>query len=80
LYAQLVQSGLHAGQLRICLDEVEAVRSILEWAQNGDVLALPVHGLQEREAVQALLDAMQMQDWQPGQTLPILANSANAIE
>ncbi len=80
LQQQLLKSGMHDEQLRICLDEVAAVRSILEWAQAGDVLALPVHGLLEREAVQALLDAMQAQDWRPGQTLPAIVTSLEAIE
>ncbi len=80
LYQQLLKSGMQEQQLRICLDEVAAVRSILEWAQSDDVLALPVHGLHEREAVQALLDAMHAQDWLPGQALPCNTSSVAAIE
>ncbi len=80
LQTQLVQSGLQASQLRICLDELAAVRLILQWAQDGDVLALPVHGLQEREAVQALLDAMQAQQWQPGQPLPFVAEPSEPMQ
>ncbi len=52
------------------LDEREAVRYILQWAQPGDVLALPVHGLPEREAVHALLDAMSAAEWQAGLPVP----------
>jgi hypothetical protein len=36
------------------------------------VLALPVHGLKERTAVQNLLDAMQAQGWRSGYPLPEL--------
>lgn len=76
LHERLLHAGLPADHLRICLDEVAAVRSILQWAQDGDALALPVHGLNERVAVQALLDAMQEQGWRPGQTLPQLPSTS----
>lgn len=69
---ELQQCGMRDADIRICLDELQAVRSILEWAQAGDVLALPVHGLKERTAVQSLLDAMQAQGWRSGQALPAL--------
>jgi hypothetical protein len=46
------------------------VCDILLWARPGDVMALPVHGLAEREAVQGLLDAMQAAGWQAGRALP----------
>ncbi|MFY8205871.1 MAG: hypothetical protein ACOVKN_02400 [Arenimonas sp.] len=61
----MADDGLH-----IQLDEVQAVRDILLWARAGDVLALPVHGLVEREAVQGLLDAMQAGSWRAGRKLP----------
>ncbi len=80
LQQQLLKSGMQDSQICVCLDEVMAVRVILEWAQDGDVLALPVHGLQERDAVQALLDAMHEQDWRPGQALPDSAISVDTIE
>ena len=69
---ELLRCGMPDAAIRVCLDEVQAVRSILEWAQAGDVLALPVHGLKERAAVQNLLDAMQAQGWRSGQALPEL--------
>ena len=40
-----------------------------------DVLAVPVHGLNERNAVQGLLDVMQVQGWRSGQALPELPPS-----
>jgi cyanophycin synthetase len=66
----LLKNGLVETQIEICLDEVLAVRKLLQWAQAGDVLALPVHGLIEREVVQSLLEAMQGMYWQAGQALP----------
>ncbi|HWR96719.1 MAG TPA: cyanophycin synthetase, partial [Arenimonas sp.] len=69
---ELMRCGMPDAAIRVCLDEVQAVRSILAWAQAGDVLALPVHGLKERTAVQNLLDAMQAQGWRSGQALPDL--------
>jgi len=72
---QLLACGMRAADVQICLDEVQAVRVILTWAQAGDVLALPVHGLHERNAVQNLLDLMQEEGWQSGQALPELPPS-----
>ena len=70
LQSALLQNGIAADDVHVQLDEVQAVRDILLWARAGDVLALPVHGLAEREAVQGLLDAMQAADWQAGRALP----------
>ena len=75
---QLLACGLRAADVQICLDEVQAVRLILAWAHAGDVLALPVHGLNERNAVQNLLDIMQVQGWRSGQDLPELPPSAES--
>lgn len=70
LKASLLKHNIPLAQIDICLDEILAVRKLLVWAQAGDVLALPVHGLKEREVVQSLLDTMQSMNWQAGQTLP----------
>jgi UDP-N-acetylmuramyl tripeptide synthase len=69
---ELSRCGIPDAAVQVCLDEVQAVRSILLWARAGDVLALPVHGLEERAAVQRLLDAMQEIGWRAGQALPEL--------
>jgi len=37
--------------------ELEAARCAIAWARPGDVLVLPVHGLDAREAVVAMLAA-----------------------
>ncbi|WP_395769191.1 Mur ligase family protein [Arenimonas sp.] len=70
LQSALLQNGIAAGDVHVQLDEVQAVCDILLWARPGDVMALPVHGLAEREAVQGLLDAMQVAGWQAGRALP----------
>jgi cyanophycin synthetase len=70
LHSVLLQNGLDASRVHTQLDELQAVRDVLDWAQPGDVLALPVHGLPEREAVQALLQTMQDDGWRAGQALP----------
>jgi hypothetical protein len=41
--------------LPVRMSELEAVRCALEWAQPGDVLALPVHSAAARAAVLAML-------------------------
>ncbi|HEY0768619.1 MAG TPA: Mur ligase family protein [Steroidobacteraceae bacterium] len=55
--AALVRAGLPEAALPVRMSEIEAVRCALEWAQPGDVLALPVHSLAARAAVLALLES-----------------------
>nr|WP_281377990.1 DUF559 domain-containing protein [Chiayiivirga flava] len=52
----LLACGMPAGAIAYCGDEVEAVRELLAWAQPGDTLVLPVHGVAARRAVIELLD------------------------
>ena len=66
LRAGLVRNGLADAAIVQCLDETEAVRSILAAAGPGDSLALPVHGSAAREQVSALLDQLQARGWRPG--------------
>lgn len=54
---ELLRLGASAEQLVTVLDEVEAVEAALEWAQPGDLLVLPVHGLEARGEVLAGLAA-----------------------
>jgi cyanophycin synthetase len=70
LRSALMMQGVSDDAVLTRLDEREAVRQILQWARPGDVLALPVHGLSEREAVHALLDAMSAANWQAGLPVP----------
>jgi UDP-N-acetylmuramyl tripeptide synthase len=80
LKASLLKNGLTEFQIEICLDEIFAVRKLLQWAQSGDVLALPVHGLKERQVVQSLLEAMQSKNWRAGQELPEMPSFESPIE
>jgi UDP-N-acetylmuramyl tripeptide synthase len=55
IYAALRREGLPQASLPVRMSELEAVRCALEWAQPGDVLALPVHSPAARAEVLALL-------------------------
>jgi UDP-N-acetylmuramyl tripeptide synthase len=55
--AALLRAGLPEAGLTMRPTEMEAVRCALEWARPGDVLALPVHGLEARAAVVTLLQS-----------------------
>ena len=68
--AQLLQDGVSPGDITTCLDEVEAARIPLAWARDGDLLVLPIHEMEARAQVTALLDAMAANGWLAGQPLP----------
>jgi UDP-N-acetylmuramyl tripeptide synthase len=55
LAAALQAAGMRADQLRVVLDEAEAVAAAIAWGQPGDLLVLPVHALDARDRVAALL-------------------------
>jgi UDP-N-acetylmuramyl tripeptide synthase len=57
LRQELSRAGMAADRMQTVLSEVEAARGLLEWAQPGDVLVLPVHGAASREQLVAWLDA-----------------------
>jgi cyanophycin synthetase len=59
----LVQNAVPAEAIVECLDELDAVRGLLTWAHDGDVLVLPTHGVQARQAVVELLDGLQALGW-----------------
>jgi len=67
---ELLRKSVPADALIECLDELDAVRGLLNWAHDGDVLVLPTHGAQARQAVVALLDGLQLTDWRAGMPLP----------
>ena len=67
---ELRRRGLRDDQLRICLPELGAVRELLAWSQPGDVLVLPIHALDAKAEVIALLDALKASGWQAGDPLP----------
>ena len=66
MHAQLLDDGIDPSTIRICLDEVEAVREALAWSAEGDLLVLPIHELEARERVTALLDRLRDEDWRAG--------------
>lgn len=68
---ELHRHGLADDAISVRLNEVDAVRDVLGWASEGDVLVLPVHGYDARDAVAALLDRLQAEDWRPGDPLPV---------
>lgn len=66
----LRNAGVPAGAIVVDLAEVDAARRALAWARDGDLLALPVHELDARATVVALLDTLHARDWRPGDPLP----------
>lgn len=67
---ELHRHGLRDQAITVRLNEVDAVRDVLGWARDGDVLVLPVHGYDARDAVAALLDRLRAEGWRPGHPLP----------
>jgi UDP-N-acetylmuramyl tripeptide synthase len=57
LLDELRRAGLDEQRMQVVLSEQEAARSLLAWAQAGDVLVLPVHGVEARDQLVAWLDA-----------------------
>lgn len=66
----LKASGMPETELPVCLDEAQASREALLWAEPGDVLVLPVHEPERRDEVVALLDALRAAGWRAGDALP----------
>ena len=71
LKAELLQKSIPDTAITICLDEVEAARTVLRWARDGDVLVLPIHDKKARTDVAALLDRLAAVAWKPGLPLSI---------
>ena len=70
LFGALRASGMDADALPVCLDEAQAAREALQWARPGDLLVLPIHELERRDKVVALLDRLRDEGWRAGQRLP----------
>lgn len=66
----LLGAGMMDADLPVCLDEAQAARQALAWAQPGDLLVLPIHEPARRDDVVALLDRLQGEGWRAGQPLP----------
>ena len=73
MHAQLLEDGIRSEAIITCLDEVEAARIPLAWARDGDLLVLPIHEMDAREQVTALLDRMAAEGWLPGSPLPAVS-------
>lgn len=56
--------GAAASAVSLAPSELDGVRQALEWAEEGDLLLLTVHG--QRGEVLALLDELDRRGWQPG--------------
>ncbi|OOG60372.1 Mur ligase [Rhodanobacter sp. C03] len=67
---ELVRRAVPAEAVIECLNELDAVRGLLVWAHDGDVLVLPTHGMQARQAAVELLDRLQLANWHAGMPLP----------
>ncbi|MGO1072204.1 Mur ligase family protein [Lysobacter sp. CA199] len=78
LRQELLRRGLPETALQVCLDEARAAAELLEWAAEGDVLVLPIHNSDARDAVVALLDRLQLGQWRPG--LPLADESIGETE
>lgn len=58
LRAELGRAGLDNVLLHTEFSEIDAARGLVEWAQPGDVVVLPVHGREARQALVRWLDAV----------------------
>jgi UDP-N-acetylmuramyl tripeptide synthase len=65
-----VRNGVRDSRIVEQLDEFDAVRDVLAWAREGDVLVLPIHGSDVKPRVAALLDDLQDGGWIAGSPLP----------
>ncbi len=65
---ELLRLGLLDSILPVRGSEFEAARHALDWARSGDVLALPLHGSNARDAVVALLESHGATVAAPGDT------------
>lgn len=70
LRIQLLRAGMLETQIETLLDEAQAALRLLDWARQGDVIALPVHGTRARKIVSGWLDALEADHWQPGDAMP----------
>jgi hypothetical protein len=69
LRAALQEAGVVDDVISEWPTELHAVRAALSWAQPGDLLVLPTHA--QKDAVDALLEALAVQGWQAGEPLAI---------
>ena len=65
----LLEQGQPHDSLSVHTREIDAVKSLLEWARPGDVLVLPVHALSAQAEVVDVLDGLQRNNWFCGNAL-----------
>jgi UDP-N-acetylmuramyl tripeptide synthase len=66
LRAELLGCGLPGECLRTILSEEAAVLALLAWASTGDVLVLPVHGVEAKQTLRSLLNHLVAIGWRAG--------------
>jgi cyanophycin synthetase len=57
LEATLLAGKVEPGRIRTVLSEADAAKQLVRWAQPGDVVVLPLHGVAPRVAIRHWLDA-----------------------
>jgi UDP-N-acetylmuramyl tripeptide synthase/very-short-patch-repair endonuclease len=67
---ELKRDGLTDDALLVANEELDAARTVLEWARDGDLLVLPIHDKLGRADVVALLDKLAATGWKPSHPLP----------
>ncbi len=70
LRSALIEKGFSAEHIVNEPDEINAARQLIEWAQPGDLLIMPIHQQSARVELVALLDELQAMDWRAGSVLP----------
>ncbi|CAN5636553.1 hypothetical protein BH23GEM11_BH23GEM11_02080 [soil metagenome] len=70
LARELARLGAEAGRIHTRLDEHEAVEEGLAWARPGDLLVLPIHGLDSRARMLTLVAHLRAVGWQAGDPVP----------
>jgi cyanophycin synthetase len=70
LKASLLEAGYPPASIVAESDEVNAARYLLRWAEEGDVLVLPVHQSAARKTLATLLDDLTRMRWKAKAPLP----------
>ncbi len=71
LQSNLLAAGYPRSKIQTVNDETDAARHLLQWAQAGDLIVLPIHQSAVRLRLEKLLDAMEAGGWRAGMGLPV---------
>lgn len=52
----MTRAGIPTEQVMVVADIYQLISAALDWARTGDVLVLPIHAMDERDAVIELLE------------------------